>query len=948
MYGSVSPHAPQVPSTLKKPPISVLLIDDQPTVGEAVRRMLMTEEDISFYYCDDPIQAFQLASENAPTVILQDLVMPDIDGLLLLRFFRANVATQKIPMIVLSVKEEPELKAKAFAAGANDYLVKLPNSVELIARIRYHSEAYINRLERDEAYLAIQKSEQRLRTVLENMPVMMMAFDVEGNVIVWNRECERVTGYSSEEIVGKRHLKELLERGKPISENLHPLQLTANSGDEEAQGFPQLIPTASEWEIPCQDGSSKIIAWSNISDRFQVPGWAGWGIGIDITERKKAEISLEREYQQLRQIIRNAPTAMALFDTQMCYLAYSNQWVSSLKLEGKKLLNQCHYEVVKDLKEEWKAIYQRALQGEFIYQNEDKWIREDGLIHYSRWAVQPWYTPEGKVGGIVIVDDRIDELVKARESALEAARIKAQFLANMSHEIRTPMNGVLGMAELLLQTPLESKQKEYAQTISISAQHLLSIINDILDFSKLEAGEMPLEQLNFSIEQCIQEVVGLLDSQVEAQGLNLTIDSDPNLPQQVQGDPGRLRQIILNLVGNAVKFTPSGSVQIKTEVKAETETTVTVYFAVIDTGIGIAPEEVKKLFRSFSQVDASTSRQYGGTGLGLAICKQLVTLMGGEIGVESEVARGSNFWFQISFKKATVETEIKEKSDFLSKIGLSEFNADKIPLKPLKILVAEDNTINQAVALNQLQMLGYIADCVSNGEEALALLQQQNYDLVLMDCQMPVMDGYTTTQELRRYEGNQRHTIVIALTANAMLADREKCLAAGMDDYLSKPIQQEELARAIHYWSHNNPLESPPKIPTSTLPETRPLVRITEHPWDFDGEVPIIDRDRLKRISRGKVAIQQRLLEIFIETTTQDLEALGSAIIHQNFAQVEHYAHRLKGSASNVGVPLLSTIAAQLETMARQQTLESAEEHLKELQHLLKKVEASVPGLSVT
>lgn len=951
MRDSVPPQAHQSLSPLKKPSISVLLIDDQPTVGEAVRRMLASEEDICFHYCSDPIEAFQLASETSPTVILQDLVMPDIDGLLLLRFFRANAATRKIPMIVLSVKEEPQLKAKAFEAGANDYLVKLPDGVELIARIRYHSEAYISRLQRDEAYLAIQESEQRLRTVLENMPVMMMAFDAEGNVIVWNRECERVTGYASSEIVGKRHLKELLERGNPISEHSQVKELTT-LGWEAAQSLPQFIPTASEWEVPCKDGGSRIIAWSNISDRFQVPGWAGWGIGIDITERKKAEISLEREYQQLRQIIRNAPTAMALFDTEMRYLAYSNQWAISLKIEGKEIFNRCHYEVVPDLKEEWKIVHQKALQGEFITQAEDRWYRADGTIHYSRWAVQPWYTPEGKIGGVVIVDNRIDELVEARESALAAARIKSQFLANMSHEIRTPMNGVLGMAELLLQTELETKPKEYAQTIRLSAEHLLNIINDILDFSKLEAGEMHLEQVNFDLHQCIEEVFGLLASQVEAKGLQLSHQLDRKVPQLLQGDPGRLRQILLNLVGNAIKFTHQGSVQLRTEFKAETDSTVTVYFSVIDTGIGIAQAEVIKLFRSFSQVDASTSRQYGGTGLGLAICKQLVVLMGGEIGVESEVNRGSNFWFQIAFRKASKEIETLQRSS-LPEIALSLKEPGSI--HPLKILVAEDNLINQTVTLNQLQMLGYSADFVSNGKEALDLLQHQDYDLVLMDCQMPVMDGYTTTQELRRYEGDRRHTIVIALTANAMLADREKCLASGMDDYLSKPIQQEDLARAIYHWTHNpsltqlrsNGLLDKGSLPLAESDSTSSPSNATEALLSGESEISPIDRDRLERISRGKVAIQQRLLEIFLESATQDIEALQRAIIEQDYLQVERYAHRLKGSASNVGVPALAAIANQLETNARQQNLNSASDQLQALHSLLQQVEAYVPRLSV-
>ncbi len=903
---------------LKKHQIKVLLIDDQTIIGEAVRRMLATEEDITFHYCSDPVQAIHQATEIAPTVILQDLVMPEIDGLLLLRFFRANTATRDIPMIVLSAKEEAKLKADAFAAGANDYLVKLPDAIELIARIRYHSKAYINLLQRDEAYQAIQESEQRLRTVLENMPVMMIAFDAHDNIIVWNRECERVTGYTAAEVVGQPHASLLFYGGLGDVEASSGSQQEHNDRDPTTQGDRE-----REWEITCKDGSLKTVVWSNISERFPIPGWAGWGIGVDITERKQAQITLEREYQQVREIIKNAPVPMAMLDTQMCYLAYSNKWLTDFGLEGQPLLGRCHYDVFPDLKEEWKAIHQKGLQGQFIFRAEDKWEREDGSVFYSRWAIQPWYTPENKVGGIIIVDDRIDELVQAREAALEAAQVKSQFLANMSHEIRTPMNGVLGMAGLLMQTNLSAKQHDYAQTIRTSAQHLLSVINDILDFSKLEAGEMQLETLDFDIYKCVEEVLDLLAPQAQAKKLELSVNFDRNLPHLLQGDPGRLRQILFNLVGNAIKFTPTGEVKLQAALQSETAKTALVHLTIIDTGIGIPAEKLPKLFQSFSQVDASTSRQYGGTGLGLAICKQLVSLMGGEIGVESMEERGSNFWFTVPFQKsqASVVMGDREKSP-------------PAPItKNLKILVAEDNSINQAVILSQLEMLGYQADCVSNGLEVLEWLTKQDYDLVLMDCQMPLMDGYNTTQELRHREGNKRHTIVIALTANAMLADREKCLAAGMDDYLSKPLEQEDLATIIQRWT-------PQKEESHSLiaPQPNPA-QVAIAPQDADSP---IDLERLKRISRGKITVQQRLIAIFLDTTTKDLEALESAIQALDYAQVEHYAHRLKGSAANLGIAKLSAPAAKLERMARQHTLEGATELLASFQQITEQVQALV------
>lgn len=968
-------------------PITVLLIDDQPIIGEAVNRMLASEDDIIFHYCQDPIEGVRLASEIFPTVILQDLVMPDIDGLLLLRFFRANAATRDIPTIMLSVKEEAKLKAAAFAAGANDYLVKLPDAIELIARIRYHSQAYINRLQRDEAYQALQESEQRLRAVLENMPVMLTAFDTEGNIIVWNRECERITGYSATEILGNPQARELFYGGgDPNGISQHHVEEESIANRPLRHHYtPRRLPSvrllrdaiikevnkagnnarAREWKIACKDGMIKTVAWSNISDRFPIPGWAGWGIGVDITERKQAELAQEREYQQLRQFIKNAPIAMAMFDIEMRFLAHSNQWLADFNLEEQNLLGRTYYDVFPDVKDDWKQIHQQGLQGKFISRNEDKWERQTGEILYFRWAVQPWSVnplnpkEEGDaIGGIIIVADRVDELIQTREAALEAARAKSQFLANMSHEIRTPMHGVLGMAGLILSTELNAKQKEYAETIRTSAKHLLSIINDILDFSKLEAGEMHLEILDFNIYECIKEVVNLFELQAEERGLNLSAKFESKLPKILRGDPSRLRQILLNLVSNAIKFTSSGSVKLKVKLESETESEVRVYFEVKDTGIGIPSAAQQKLFQSFSQVDTSTSRQYGGTGLGLAICQQLVQLMNGTIGVESQVDRGSKFWFTLEFKKTTTfrKNNISLEEGTLKTHREEGDRPQKIRRQDIKILVAEDHSINQTVILSQLEMLGYHADCANNGAEALEKLRSQNYDLVLMDCQMPLVDGYSATQQLRDREGNTRHTIVIALTAHAMKADRQKCLAAGMDDYLSKPVDQEDLARVIQCWlekmpathrtlatvTHSGSVESKRRHHDATLPTESPS-KLSNPPAtpanlkEIHSPFPV-DVERLQIISRGKVAVQQKLLEMFIDTASKDLEPLQQAIVCRDYSQVKHYAHRLKGSAANMGVPTLSDRARELEEMAKQNSLDGATELFASFQELLEGV----------
>ena len=571
----------------------------------------------------------------------------------------------------------------------------------------------------------------------------------------------------------------------------------------------------------------------------------------DVTEEYLQRTQLRESEQRLQSVLDNSPSIIWVKDTEGRYRVVNRPFEQRYGISRQEITGRWDTELYSV---EQAELFRRS-DAEVIARGEPLHVETkdqmaDGL-HTFLTVKFPLRNLQGSIYGVCGIATDITDRVQAEESLREtnryledatarandmaeqanaANRAKGEFLAMMSHEIRTPMNAIIGMTNLLLDTELTAQQREFASTASRSGEALLEIINDILDFSKIEADQMRLERENFELRALVAGVLELLGASAATKGLTLTADIAPDVPEAFYSDDGRLRQVLVNLVANGIKFTEQGGITVRVRCLSRSGQGARVRFEVEDSGMGIALEDQDRLFQPFAQVDAGVTRKHGGTGLGLAISRRIIELMGGKIGVESAPGSGSVFWFEIEADTARTPAVARNPAsapqaprppdtDFIRRTQGEAGGA-----KPLRILVAEDHDTNRRLALLMLEKLGHRADVAGNGREAVEAWERSGYDVILMDCQMPEMDGFEAAREIRRRlalrpGGEWKRVRIVALTANALSGDRERCLAAGMDDYLSKPIRLEALAAAL-----GKPVPSKPPGDTDVRPSTRQAV----------------------------------------------------------------------------------------------------------------------------
>ena len=622
---------------------------------------------------------------------------------------------------------------------------------------------------------------QKLEFLTKAIQVGIWERNLQDGTESWSDKLYGIFGYDPGQIPGTF---------KSFLDHVHPgdRQVLIDAGESSLKtGMPSTIQIRvlnSEGNYKWVEATGNILRDSEGKISLMMGGI------IDINDRKVLE-------NQLKDFVEYAPAPIAMFNKNMEYVAVSRKWLTDYHIEDQLIIGESHYKVFPEIGEEWKEIHRRAQTGSIERRDEDLFVRADGSIQWIQWEIRPWYVNDNEVGGIIMFTQDItelkmktEELKQAKETAEAATRVKQEFLATMSHEIRTPLNAIIGLSHLLMELDTTPQQYEYLKLLQFSGQNLLNLINDILDIGKIESGKLQLECVSFDLHDTIENIKGSLMFQAKDNNVHIITEYDRTLPRILYGDPTRINQIIFNLAGNAVKFSKKGKVWITVKNLSSVGKSHTMRISVKDTGIGIAPQNIDKIFNSFEQAESGTSRKYGGTGLGLFIVKNILELMGSRIEVESKVGEGSEFYFYLTLE----EGMLKESTRAVP--------ASEVTDKKVHVLIAEDNAANQLILKKYLDRLGITYDLAGNGAEVCDLVMSKRYDLVLMDIRMPVLDGFEASKRIRSMRDTYfKNLPIIALTADSFSAVKEKNGNDLIDDFLSKPFNPVQLQDILKRYS---------------------------------------------------------------------------------------------------------------------------------------------------
>jgi PAS domain S-box-containing protein len=647
----------------------------------------------------------------------------------------------------------------------------------------------------------------------------------------------------------------------------------------------------------------------------------------DITDRKRAEKTQRENEERFHSLVESSGEGILGYDTEMRFTLWNSSMERISGFPREEVIGRLAVELFPFLENVGEAdSYRQVLSGRAARRSEMPFEEPmTGRKGYFESLHFPVLDHTGRVtGGMGLIRDiterkRTQEETRlAKERAEAASRAKGEFLATVSHELRTPMSGVVGGVRLLLDTPLTEEQRRLAEMIRAGGEAQLAVINDILDFSKIEAGKLNIESYPFDLRATVEEVVALMAGEARNKSIELGASYAPDTPRHVVGDNGRVGQVLTNLVGNALKFTKEGHVLVTVTSEEQREDAARFRVTVEDTGIGIPQDKVLPIFEKFTQVDSSTSRRFGGMGLGLAISKHLVTLMGGQIGVTSHQGKGSTFWFTLDLPLAAEPLETRDTAPEAPPAAQATAPVAMAEPVPVRVLVAEDNVMNQGVSRRMLERLDCRVDVAANGEEALEMLSRFPYDLVFMDCLMPGMDGFEATREIRRLEGGRRRIPIIAVTALAMKGDRERCLAAGMDDYVGKPVKLEHLQAALERWTRVGKIQSLPPLDPAAV------ARLRESASNIDD------------------SFLEEIFGDFVNNATGTIDLLRRAAEARDPKRLTHAAHSLGGSSKVVGARFLVDICERLERLAKAGSLAEVTEWIDQLEREFHRVKAAL------